>query len=168
MWLTLNVPLENMDQLVIGQQIRFQADGSRHEVAGKLDWISTAADPQTRMVKVRAILPNVDGNLRSETFGTGQVVLREEPDAIVIPTGSSHWEGCCQVVFVRDKHYFNSPESFKVFHVRSVRLGAVNGKFTEVISGVLPGEAIAMAGSDVLRAQLLKNNLGAGCDCCTK
>ncbi|WP_417736922.1 efflux RND transporter periplasmic adaptor subunit [Rosistilla oblonga] len=165
MWLTLNVPLENMDQLAVGQPIRFQADGSRYEVEGKLDWISTAADSQTRMVQVRAMLPNVDGKLRSETFGTGQIILREEPDAIVIPNGSSHWEGCCQVVFVRDKHYFDSPDSFKVFHVRSVRLGATNGEFTEVISGVLPGEVIAAAGSDVLRAQLLKNNLGAGCDC---
>ncbi len=168
MWLTLNVPLENMDQLAIGQQLRFRADGSRREVAGRLDWISTAADPQTRMVKVRAVLPNVDGNLRSETFGTGRVILREEPNAIVIPTASSHWEGCCQIVFVRDKNYFDSRDSFKVFHVRSVRLGAVNGKFTEVISGLLPGEVIAVAGSDVLRAQLLKNNLGAGCDCCAK
>jgi multidrug efflux pump subunit AcrA (membrane-fusion protein) len=165
MWLTLNVPLENMDQLAVGQPIRFQADGSRYEVEGKLNWISTAADSQTRMVQVRAMLPNVDGKLRSETFGTGQIILREEPDAIVIPNGSSHWEGCCQVVFVRDKHYFDSPDSFKVFHVRSIRLGATNGEFTEVISGVLPGEVIAAAGSDVLRAQLLKNNLGAGCDC---
>ncbi|WDQ17083.1 efflux RND transporter periplasmic adaptor subunit [Rhodopirellula sp. P2] len=165
MWLTLNVPLENMDQLAVGQSIRFQADGSRYEVEGKLDWISTAADSQTRMVQVRAILPNVEGKLRSETFGTGQIILREEPDAIVIPNGSSHWEGCCQIVFVRDKHYFDSPDSFKVFHVRSVRLGATNGEFTEVISGVLPGEVIATDGSDVLRAQLLKNNLGAGCDC---
>tara|TARA_R110002049_G_scaffold288423_1_gene470915 strand:- start:92747 stop:94426 length:1680 start_codon:yes stop_codon:yes gene_type:complete len=165
MWLTLNVPLENMDQLAVGQPIRFQADGSRYEVDGKLDWISTAADSQTRMVQVRAILPNIDGKLRSETFGTGQIILREESDSIVIPTGASHWEGCCQVVFVRDKHYFDSPDSFKVFHVRSVRLGATNGEFTEVISGVLPGEVIATDGSDVLRAQLLKNNLGAGCDC---
>ncbi len=168
MWLTLNIPLENMDQLAIGQSIRFQADGSRREVAGKLDWISTAADPQTRMVHVRAILPNFDGKLRSETFGTGRVILREESEAIVIPTGSSHWEGCCQIVFVRDKRYFESPESPKVFHIRSVRLGVVNGKFTEVISGVLPGEVIATAGSDVLRAQLLRNNLGAGCDCCVE
>jgi cobalt-zinc-cadmium efflux system membrane fusion protein len=61
--------------------------------------------------------------------------------------------------------YFDSPDSYKVFHVRSVRLGAINGKYTEVIAGVLPGEVIATAGSDVLRAQLLKNNLGAGCDC---
>ena len=117
------------------------------------------------MVQVRAVLPNMDGYLRSETFGTGRVILRSEPDAIVIPKGSSHWEGCCQVVFVRDRHYFDSPESYKVFHVRSVRLGATNSNYTEVIAGVLPGEVIATVGSDVLRAQLLKNNLGAGCDC---
>ena len=165
MWLTLNVPLESMDQLAVGQSLHFQADGSQREVKGELDWISTTADKQTRMVQVRAVLPNMDGYLRSETFGTGRVILRSEPDAIVIPKGSSHWEGCCQVVFVRDRHYFDSPESYKVFHVRSVRLGATNSNYTEVIAGVLPGEVIATVGSDVLRAQLLKNNLGAGCDC---
>ncbi len=163
MWLTLNVPLENMDQLALGQTVKFHADGSRETVVGKLDWISTTADRMTRMVRVRAVLDNPDGRLRSETFGTGEVVLRNESDAIVIPTGASHWEGCCQVVFVRDKNYFDSPESAKLFHVRSIRLGAVNGDQTEVLSGVLPGEVIATAGSDVLRAQLLKNSLGAGC-----
>lgn len=104
-----------------------------------------------RMIQVRAVLENPDGRLRNETFGTGEVVLRTESDAIVIPTGASHWEGCCQVVFVRDKNYFDSPESYKVFHVRSVRLGATNGQYTEIISGVLPGEVIATVGSDVLR-----------------
>ena len=120
------------------------------------------------MIQVRAVLDNKTRRLRNDTFGTGEIILRSEPDAIIIPTGASHWEGCCQVVFVRDKSYFDSPESYKVFHVRSVRLGATYGKFTEVISGVLSGEVIATTGSDVLRAQLLKNNLGAGCDCCAK
>ena len=165
MWLTLNVPLENMSQLAVGQPIHFQADGSRQAIVGKLDWISTSVDQMTRMVQVRAVLDNHEGRLRNETFGTGEIILRSEPDAIVIPSGASHWEGCCQIIFVRDKHYFDSPESYKVFHVRSVRLGAVNGDVTEVISGVLPDEVIATEGSDVLRAQLLKNNLGAGCDC---
>lgn len=165
MWLTLNVPLEKMGQLAIGQPVQFRADGSREVVNGNLDWISTSADKTTRMLQVRAVLDNPDGRLRNETFGMGEVFLRTESDAIVIPTGSSHWEGCCEVVFVRDRNYFDSPDSYKVFHVRSVRLGAVNGDVTEVISGVLPGEVIATDGSDVLRAQLLKNNLGAGCDC---
>ena len=168
MWLMLSVSLEHARQLKIGQPVDFRSDAVRDVVSGRIDWISTTADKQTRMIQVRAVLDNQNESLRNETFGTGEIVLRSEPDAIIIPNEASHWEGCCQVVFVRDKSYFDGPESYKVFHVRSVRLGAKYGKFTEVISGVLPGEVIATSGSDVLRAQLLKNNLGAGCDCCAK
>jgi multidrug efflux pump subunit AcrA (membrane-fusion protein) len=128
-----------------------------------LDWISTGADQHTRMIDVRAILDNQDGRLRDRTFGTGKVILRDANDAIVVPSEATHWEGCCNVVFVRDKDYFANPDSPKVFHVRSVRLGATYQGKTEVIAGVLPGEVIAVEGSDVLRAQLLKNGLGAGC-----
>lgn len=163
MWLTLNVPLEEARFLSIGQPVRFQSGGSSTEASGTLTWISTAADKQTRMVKVRADLDNPDGSLRDETFGTGRVVLREEADAIVVPEEAVHWEGCCRIAFIRDKNYFDSPESPKVFHVRSVRRGATSGGYTEIIAGLLPGEVVVTKGSDVLRAQLLKNDLGAGC-----
>ena len=165
MWLNLNVPMEEAGRLALGQPVRFRPDADQPEVAGTLSWISTAADKQTRMVKIRADLPNPDGRLRNETFGAGEVVLREEPDAIVVPNEAVHWEGCCQIVFVRDKGYFESPESPKVFHVRTVRVGVKNDQFAEVIAGVLPGEVVAAKGSDVLQAQLLKNNLGEGCAC---
>jgi len=165
MWVTFDVPLENAKQLSLGLPVRFRPDGGKETVTGKLSWISTAVDATTRMVQARAELPNRDGRLRDETFGAGEIILRENPEAIVVPTEAVHWEGCCQLVFVRDKHFFDSPESFKVFHVRTVRLGAKNGKFTEVIAGVLPGEVVATKGSDVLRSQLLKNNLGEGCTC---
>jgi len=112
---------------------------------------------------VRAVLDNRDGKLRDRTFGTGEVILRDAGDAIVVPKAATHWEGCCNVVFVRGKDYFASPESPKVFHVRSVRLGATDLDKTEVIAGLLPGEVVAVEGSDVLRAQLLKAGLGAGC-----
>ncbi len=166
MWLILNVPLEKAGKLSLGQRVRFHPDGSEREVSGMLDWISSAADQKTRMVQVRAELDNPDGQLRNETFGTGQIILREEKDAIVVPNQAVHWEGCCQIVFVRDKNYFDGPhESPKIFHVRTVRLGVKTEKYTEVIAGVLPGEVVAVKGSDVLQAQLLKNNLGAGCGC---
>ena len=132
-------------------------------MSGKLVWISTAADQQTRMVAARAELPNPQGQLRDETFGAGRIILREEGEAVAVPHEAIHWEGCCQVVFVRDKGYFDSSQSPKVFHVRTVRLGAKSEKAVEIIAGVLPGEVVATKGSDVLRAELLKNNLGEGC-----
>lgn len=163
MWLLLNIPLEDAALLQTGQPVRFLPNGSRQEVAGRLSWISTAADKQTRMVQVRAELDNPNGRLRDETFGEGRIVLRETPKAVVIPQSAVHWEGCCQVVFVRDKGYFDSSESPKLFHLRSVRTGALSGENVEIIVGLLPGEVVATEGSDVLRAQLLKNSLGAGC-----
>ena len=68
------------------------------------------------------------------------------------------------MVFVRDKNFLNEGAP-KVFHVRTVRPGVQNGPYTEIIAGLLPGEVIATQNSAVLRAELLKNNLGEGCGC---
>ncbi len=162
LWLTLNVSLEDAAYLTVGQPVHFEPDGSRDEVTGRLAWISTDVDRQTRTVTVRADLTNPDGKLRNETFGVGRIVLRSEEHAIVVPSEAVHWDGTCSVVFVRDKNYFE-PGSPKLFHTRTVRPGMRRDGYTEIIAGLLPGETVATKGSSVLRSQILKNNLGAGC-----
>lgn len=160
MWVVLNVPLEEAKRVAVGQKIVFHPDGDDHTHAGTLTWISSDVDAETRTVRVRGELPNDDAHLRNETFGAGEIVLREEPGAIVAPSEAVHWEGCCHVAFVRDKDWFTSP--YKVIHTRSVRPGVVMGGTTEIIAGLLPGEVVVTEGSGVLRAELLKGNLGAG------
>ena len=161
MWLLLNVRLEEAERITLGQKIVFHPDGSQREATGSVTWISTEVDSETRTVRVRGELANANGRLRNETFGGGEIVLREEDDAIIVPSDAIHWEGCCHVAFVRDKDYFKEG-SYKVFHTRSVRPGVKMGKNTEVIAGLLPGEVIVTSGSGILRAELLKGNLGAG------
>lgn len=161
MWLLLNIPLEEAGFVTTGQTVEFLADGDMELVTGAINWKSTTSDQKTRTVSVRATLQNSDGRLLNETFGRGNVILRSEPDAIVIPNEALQWDGSCHVVFVRDKAWFRK-ESPKLFHTRSVRPGVKTDDHTEIIAGVLPGEVVATIGSDVLRAQLLKNNLGAG------
>jgi multidrug efflux pump subunit AcrA (membrane-fusion protein) len=165
MWLTLQVRAEDASKVALGQKVKFAAAGIEDEAVGSVSWVSTTADSRTRMVSVRADLPNPEERLRSETFGTGQIVLRDEPNAVVVQKEAIHSDGCCQLVFVRDKGYFASAESPKVFHVRTVRLGAQSDGDVEVLAGVVPGEVVVTEGSDVLRSQLLKNNLGEGCTC---
>jgi cobalt-zinc-cadmium efflux system membrane fusion protein len=167
LWLTLNLRQEDAKYISLGQTALFRTSESANEPDSKgvVGWISTNADDVTRTVKVRVDLANADGRLRTNTFGTGRIVLREEPKAIVIPSDAIHWDGTCNVVFVRDKN-FMQPEAPKIFHVRSVRPGVKEGATTEIIAGLLPGEVIASKNSVVLEAQLLKSNMGAGCACC--
>ena len=160
MWLTLDLRVEDTKLVALGQEVRFRPDGGQ-EARGRITWISTEADHKTRTVKVRASLENGDGRLRANTFGSGKVVLREESQAIVVPNAAVHWEGCCHIVFVRDKDFLKDGAP-KVFHIRTVRPGAKDDKQTEIIAGVLPGEVVATKGSAALRAQLLRGNLGEG------
>jgi cobalt-zinc-cadmium efflux system membrane fusion protein len=162
MWLTLDVRQEDVRYVQKGLPVRFRADDSGEEVSGSVSWVSTTADEKTRTVQVRADLRNPDGRLRASTFGTGQIILREEPTAIVVPSEAVQWDGSCHVVFVRDRRFFDKKDPKFFFHTRTVRPGVRDSKYTEIIVGVLPGEAVAAKGSGVLRSQLLKNNLGAG------
>lgn len=165
MRLNLRVRLEDAGKLKPGQPVRFRHEGHSGGDNGTVAWVSPSADEKTRTVSVRVDLPNTSGRHHANTFGTAQVVLREEPKAVVVPSDAIHWEGDCNVVFVQDKD-FAKPGSLKVFHVRSVRPGATDatsaGPVTEIVAGLLPGEMVATTNSGILRTELLKNNLGAG------
>jgi membrane fusion protein, heavy metal efflux system len=161
MWLLLDVRTEEASLVAPGQSVRFQPDGGGDEVTAKIDWVSTATDEKTRTVRVRAQLDNPDGRYRALTFGMGRIVLRQESSAVLVPSTAVQSEGCCHIVFVRDKNYAQ-PDAPKVFHVREVQPGADESGNTELIAGILPGEVVVAKGSGVLRNHLLKNNLGAG------
>jgi membrane fusion protein, heavy metal efflux system len=166
LWLILNVRQDDARYLSVGQRVLFRAsdNAGEPEIQGALSWISTAADEPTRTVKVRVNLPNLEGRLKANTFGTGRIVLRQEPKATVVPSEAIHWDGSCSIVFVRDKNWLKR-DAPKFFYVRSVRPGVKNGGVTEIIAGLLPGEIVAARNSVVLEAQLLKSNLGPGCGC---
>lgn len=167
MWLTLRVRPDDAERIKPGQPVRFTHPGHAGPAAwdsGTVVWVSPAADEKTRTVPVRVDLPNPSDRHHANTFGTAEIVLRAETDAVVVPSGAVHWEGCCHVVFVRDRDY-EKPGALKVVHVRKVRPGVENvatGPVTEVVAGVLPGEWVAVTNSGVFRSELLKNDLGAG------
>ena len=163
-WLTLNVRQEDAKYLSRGLNILFQTDDGAQQIAGRISWISPTIDEHTRTLQVRVKLDNADGKLRDGTFGTARILLRNEPQAIVVPREAVQSTSDAHFVFVRDRNFLKE-ESPKVFHVRQVRIGAGNDKFVELLAGVLPGEVVATKGSNVLLAQLLRSNLGAGCGC---
>ncbi len=156
MWLVLDVRQEEASRIAVGQKVVFRSDGDRDgAVTGDVAWISSEVDDTTRTVKVRATVENPDGHLRANTFGTGRIVVRESPTAVVVPTEALHWEGCCHVVFVR--------MTDEIFQTRKVRVGTRTAGLAEITVGLLAGEVVATTGSHVLKSDLLKSKLGAGC-----
>ncbi|HEX3870995.1 MAG TPA: efflux RND transporter periplasmic adaptor subunit, partial [Pirellulales bacterium] len=164
LWLTLAVRQEEARFVRPGLPVSFKTDDGSEEVTGKVSWVSPAIDERTRTLAVRVLLANHDAKLRDKTFGTGRIVLREEPDAVVVPIEAVQSTADAHFVFVRDRDYLKDGAP-KVFHVRQVRLGAKDGRYVEILAGALPGEVIATKGSPVILAQLLRSNLGAGCGC---
>jgi cobalt-zinc-cadmium efflux system membrane fusion protein len=156
MWVLLDVPQERAELLAPGQFVRFRPDGTADRAAsGRITWIATEADPVTRTVKARAEVRNPGRRLRAGAYGEGVILLREVPAAVAVPEAAVQWEGCCNVVFVR--------ETDTLFRTRKVRLGIRANGFAEVLAGVSPGEVVAAAGSAILKSDLLKSRLGAGC-----
>ena len=118
--------------------------------------VGVAADEVSRTVPVWAEVPNPDGRLRASTLGTGRVVLREEPDAAIVPAVAIHAVGGVSIVFVRDKGFLDS-DGPKAFHIRPVLVGARTGADAEIIAGLWIGEVVATKGSALLADELRKS-----------
>jgi cobalt-zinc-cadmium efflux system membrane fusion protein len=156
MWVTLSVAASDIGLVRIGQEVRFRPDGSSRTVSGPVAWIGSTADERTRTIPVRVNVSNADGALRAFSLGQGEIVLRVDFDAIVVPSEAVQSLGDTPFVFVRNKDYFQDG-SQKEFYLRAVRLGGPAGDNQEVIAGVVPGEIVATKGSGMLLNEVTKN-----------
>jgi cobalt-zinc-cadmium efflux system membrane fusion protein len=112
-------------------------------------------DEQTRTVRVRADLSNESEMLRAKMFGHARVAVRDNQDVVSVPVEAVQTDGCCQLLFVRLED--------TVFEPRKVALGREAGGFVEVMQGLQVGEAVATAGSFLMKTEILKSSIGAGC-----
>ncbi len=112
-------------------------------------------DHRTRTVQARLTLPNEAGLLRANLYGTARIAVYENEPVLTVPDAAVQSDGCCQLVFVQ--------ESPTLYRPRKVTLGTkVDGHYA-VLDGVQEGEAVATAGSFLLKTEILKTSIGAGC-----
>jgi len=120
---------------------------------GRITFVADTVNPKTRRVTVRCQVPNADGRLKPEMYA--QVTLSAgEPHAVLaVPSAAVQEIEGKPVVFVR--------AAKGAFEKRAVTLGAEAEGWVEVKSGVKEGEAVATAGSFLLKSELLKGALAA-------
>ncbi|MGE0480935.1 MAG: efflux RND transporter periplasmic adaptor subunit [Phycisphaerae bacterium] len=155
MWVSLDAT-DVAAPLAVGQRVTLVLDGPAREPRdGRVTWVSTQIDPRTRTLKARAVFDNSDRSLRAHMFGAATVTVREQQPMLVVPKGAVQWDGCCNVVFVR--------LSATRFDARQVTLAAADGESHAVRAGVSAGETVVVQGSYLLKTEILKAEIGAGC-----
>ena len=159
MWAMLDVYPNDLVRVRAGQRVALAVDGLRGEsFHGKVTWVSTHVDRRTRTIKVRAELGNPAGLLLAEMFGTATITVHDgNSPVLVVPKDAVQWEGCCNVVFIR--------HTDTLYETRKVRLGLEDEDFYVAETGLVEGENVVTTGSFLLKTEILKGNIGAGCGC---
>jgi cobalt-zinc-cadmium efflux system membrane fusion protein len=123
---------------------------------GRIDFLGSVVDASTRTVRVRATVDNRAEKLRQGMFVKGQVEVpkpvREAHAMAAVP------QSALQTLEGRT-HVFVQTEP-GVFVRRAVETGHTFEGFTEVLSGVKPGEAVVTEGSFVLKSEFAKSTIG--------
>lgn len=81
--LTAAVPARRAGNIAPGQLVRFTADG--RAIEGRVARVSPTIDPASQSVTVYVQVPNADGDLKGNTFATGQIIERAFTNQLAIP-----------------------------------------------------------------------------------
>jgi len=156
LWIEAKVGERDIWRIKAGQAIEFSSDGSSlNKTSGKIIWVAQYLDEATRAGIVRVSVNPTETGIRAGEFGRLTILIDDDTEAVLVPKDAVQWEGCCNVVFVR--------EASDVFRPRKVRLTKGDGSHYRVIDGLNGGEWIVVNGSYLLKTELKKSSIGAGC-----
>ena len=156
MWAMLQISEADLGMVSLGLPVLLEVNGlSGVRFGGTVDWISTAIDVHTRTLPVRARIDNPRGHLRAGMLGRAELTLGDRELSVLVPKAAVQWEGCCNVVFVQ--------ASEQLYQPHKVDLAYESGDYYVVRGGVSSGDPVVTHGSFLLKTELLKENIGAGC-----
>jgi membrane fusion protein, heavy metal efflux system len=122
---------------------------------GTVDFVGPTMDEKTRTVKVRIAVKNPAGKLRAGMFAAVQLYLPGEEEALALPRAAVLSDEGRSFVFVHKQGEF--------YMRRPVQTGRASLDWIEVRSGLAGGETVVSNGAFLLKSDVLRSKMGAGC-----
>lgn len=141
MWMLANVPEKDVADLRVGQEVRAQVSSYPGRLfRGKIVTIGATVDPNTRRVLVRSEIADPNYELRAGMFADFVITIAPPKRATAVPQDGivREGDGTMTVWVTTDRRKFVK---------RIIKIGLTHEGFTEVVSGLEPGELIATDGS---------------------
>ncbi|HYZ31317.1 MAG TPA: efflux RND transporter periplasmic adaptor subunit, partial [Crenalkalicoccus sp.] len=152
LWVYADVPARELGAVRPGARATLTVDaypGRRFE--GRVAYVADQLDPRTGTARVRCEVPNPDGALRINMFGTVAIEERLGRDGILVPDAAIQLVDGEPTVFLR-----TGPERFER---RVVRTGLREDGQVEVTQGLEGGEKAVTQGSFQLKSALLHSRV---------
>lgn len=121
----------------------FIGDQKNPLAQGKVSAVDNAVDINTGTIKIKATLPNTQGNLYPNQFATVKLQIDEEKDALAIPAQAIMRGTLGTYVYVIN-------DDLKV-KARTIQIGVNDNDWVSVRGDINPGDRVVIDGADRLR-----------------
>ncbi|MDR3606402.1 MAG: efflux RND transporter periplasmic adaptor subunit [Oligoflexia bacterium] len=153
-WFSGDIYPEDLPKVRKNQDVFINAVGVDKPLYGKVSFISPLVDPNTRSIKIRAMMDNPKNALKADEYVQGNVILSQK-DALTVPTQSIVRTPEGTVVFKR----ITPPSVEKTiasldFQKIPVTTGTEQQGMTAVTQGLQNGDVIVSDGAWLLDAAL--------------
>lgn len=156
LWALLDVPEADASILRPGQPVVLTLEGVRGAPReSTISRVAASVDAATRTVTARVELPNPDRALKAGTFVRARIQVSGEHDALLVPRDAIQRAEGQTLVFVQESPGLYTPVP--------VTVGGETGGLVEVLSGLKAGAQVVTTGAFLLKTEVLKDSIGAGC-----
>lgn len=153
-WIEANLFERDLGRVKLGSEATVTVSAYPDEIfRGRLTYISSVLDRETRTARARIELPNPDERLKLEMFATVVLGTETQTRALVVPE---------EAVVLIDNKPSVYVEHSGGFEARAIELGDKLRGRVVAKSGLKPGDRIVVTGAYELKARQLKSQLGAG------
>src|SRR5882757_7586725 len=139
-WMVAFVRETDCANVAVGQDVTFKVLALPNQtLSARINYVSTAIDPASRRLLVRATIDNTDGVLKPEMFANVTIYSPSDHPAIGVPKTALIYEGDQVRLWVAHED--------KTIELRQIKAGLANGDLVEVIGNLKPRELILTKGA---------------------
>ncbi|PCJ17700.1 MAG: hypothetical protein COB02_12845 [Candidatus Cloacimonadota bacterium] len=158
MWVDLDILPKNISDLKINQKVKIIIPELKPlAFSGKVSWIDSSINKKNHTLKARVKIRNSNKVLKSGMFGKATINVYQNIDTLLVHKKAVQWDGCCNIIFVK-----KSPSSFEVKKV-TLQSSGLYKDYYMAQGNLLENQEIVTTGSFILKTEILKGSIGAGC-----
>ena len=141
LWFVARVPARYAAETnrLRGAWFTVEGDDDSAYITNRVLSVGNMIDPGSRTLPVRFAVPNPDGTLKVGLLAEGQILVGDPERGVAVPASAIQDENGLSVIYVKI--------TGSTFERRVVDVGASDGSWTLVLSGVDPGEQVVTTGA---------------------